>query len=58
MTPGDVFIHHRQAGGLATRDSYPDSYEMGDECLFFYTMQGIQILGQYGYERVETGDEE
>jgi Papain family cysteine protease len=57
MTSGDVYKHLRVAGGLATRDAYPDAYMTGFECLWNYTMDGIQLLGDSGYERIPSNDE-
>lgn len=56
-TPGDIFQSFLKQGGLATRADYPDSPDIG-ECNFTYAMEGIQILGDYGYMRIEPGDEE
>jgi Papain family cysteine protease len=58
MTSGDVYKHLRVAGGLATRDAYPDSFRIGSECLWNYTMDGVQIIGEYGYERISKNDED
>lgn len=47
----------RTAGGLATKAAYPDAYESSVDCSFNFTMDGIQIVDLYGYERAESGNE-
>lgn len=58
MTSGDVYKYFKNAAGIATKSYYPDSPSKGVQCLFNYTMDGIQILGAFGYERIAEKDEE
>jgi len=58
MTSGDVYDSFVRQGGLATDSAYPDSPEKGSQCLFTYAMDGIQMLGNHGYERIEAMNEE
>jgi hypothetical protein len=60
VTPGDVYNYFLKAGGIATEASYPfiNYVQRGRQCIFNYTMDGIQILGPGGYERVPNNDEE
>lgn len=57
LTPGHVFNYYKTSGGVATQASYPTTASQGYECLFNYTMDGIQIVGATGYERVQANDE-
>lgn len=58
MSTGDVYKFFVNQGGLATKKDYPDTPAQGMQCLFTYAMDGIQILGSHGYERIDTLDEE
>jgi len=58
MSTGDVYKFFMGQGGLATKKAYPDTPDQGTQCLFTYAMDGIQILGTHGYERIDTLDEE
>jgi hypothetical protein len=46
------------SGGVATESAYPFKPETGPKCIFNYTMDGIQLVGSVGYERIPTNDEE
>jgi hypothetical protein len=54
VTPGDVYNFYLKAGGLATESAYPfiNNVERGRKCIFNYTMDGVQILGPGGYNRI------
>ena len=58
MTTGDVYKYYATAGGIATEKSYPFQQKKGYQCIFNYTMDGIQLVGSLGYSRVATNDEE
>jgi Papain family cysteine protease len=58
LTTGDVYRYFANAGGLATEQSYPFQPEKGYQCIWNYTMDGIQLVGPYGYSRVTPNDEE
>lgn len=56
LTTGDVYQYYAQSGGVATEDAYPFYHSTG-YCIFNYTMDGIQLGGSIGYQRVTPDDE-
>lgn len=57
-TTGDVFEYFKNASVLAEKDAYPSSPSASGKCLLTLSMEGAQIMGQYGYERIDSKDED
>jgi hypothetical protein len=57
-TTGDVIEYFKNASALAERDAYPSSPSASSKCLLTLSMEGAQIMGQYGYERINAKDED
>ncbi len=58
LTTGDVYKYYANAGAIATEKSYPFQQQKGHQCIFNFTMDGIELLGAVGYQRVVENDEE
>ncbi len=55
-TPGDAYQYYARSGGVATEEAYPFTHTT-NKCIFNYTMDGIQLGGSVGYQRVTPENE-
>jgi hypothetical protein len=58
MNQTSVFKYYSTAGGVATEQAYPFGPQKGDKCIFNYSMDGIQLAGDMGYELTPANDED